>query len=193
MPGSITPLLRRANPAGRRPPRARARRAVLSAAMVLGFVGVTSATAAAEDAANSDGGAASADVSAADVAAGPNLGPVDPAWLRPPVPGPEVVLYEHGSFGGRAQGFAPGAYDATLGEFGALVNDEVSSLRVPAGRQAVLCEHVGADAGRCLWYRQASTPSFGGSTTWPRSSSSRRRPTGLGLPCIRDVTREAPA
>ena len=58
-----------------------------------------------------------------------------------------VVLFEHADFQGRRATFGPGAYD--IGEIGrALGNDQLSSVRVPAGYRVVLFEHAGFQGRR---------------------------------------------
>lgn len=61
-----------------------------------------------------------------------------------------VKVYQHANFGGRSQRFSPGVYRADRGDLNIVGNDTVSSLQVPAGLVARVCEHE--DAGLCREY-----------------------------------------
>lgn len=62
-----------------------------------------------------------------------------------------VVIYEHYSYNGKAQGFQPGTYAALRRQFGELPNDSASSLRVARGHTARLCDNElgGKGGGLC--------------------------------------------
>jgi hypothetical protein len=51
-----------------------------------------------------------------------------------------VLLYEHGTYGGRVQSLQPGRYD--MGQL-LVGNDAISSLQVPSGWSVTLYEHGG--------------------------------------------------
>lgn len=69
------------------------------------------------------------------------MAPPPPVRVSPPLPPPPVTLYQHCDYGGHAIGLTPGRY--TLRDLAArgMHNDDISSIRVPAGRTAHLYEH----------------------------------------------------
>ncbi len=63
-----------------------------------------------------------------------------------------VTMYQHSNFGGKSQSFSatPGVYKADQGQLNVVGNDSISSLRVPKGLYAYVCEHN--DSGLCNVY-----------------------------------------
>jgi hypothetical protein len=83
------------------------------------------------------------DITSSIVVVGPT--PPAPVMVRP-LPTNGVTIYEDGGFGGRAVVLTPGRYD--IGQLGQIFgNDILSSIRVPAGYEAVLYAD-GGFAGR---------------------------------------------
>ncbi len=52
----------------------------------------------------------------------------------------QVTLYQHQNFGGKSQAFSLGKHDAERGQFETVGNNSISSLRVPQGLIAELCD-----------------------------------------------------
>jgi hypothetical protein len=61
----------------------------------------------------------------------------------------QVVVYEHGNFGGKSQTFAAGNHD--MGELNVVGNDQISSIRIPAGMSVTVFEHA-SYGGRSLTF-----------------------------------------
>ena len=84
---------------------------------------------------------------------GVEVGPQVPANPGPGRNG--VTVYDDRNFRGTSQSFAVGKYLHQAGQFGALRNDEASSVVVPTGLRVRLCENEGAygyGGGRCEEY-----------------------------------------
>lgn len=66
-----------------------------------------------------------------------------------------VTVYDDRNYRGTSQSFGPGTYRFDQGQFGALRNDEASSVVVQSGYRVRLCENEGAyghGGGRCEEY-----------------------------------------
>jgi hypothetical protein len=75
----------------------------------------------------------------------PTVSPI-PTPTPSPDPNTQIVVYEHGDFQGKSQGFGVGTY--SVSNLNIVGNDLISSLRVPTGLMATLCEH-GDGSGLC--------------------------------------------
>jgi len=89
------------------------------------------------------------------------IGDALPAWAAiPPAPGCEAVLYQDVDFGGQAIRLGPGMHSLfSLERDHGLANDALSSLRLPAGYQAIGFEH--ADFTGQRWVFQGEVPWVG--------------------------------
>jgi Beta/Gamma crystallin len=61
----------------------------------------------------------------------------------------QVVVYEHANFGGRSQTFPAGNHD--MGALTGVGNDQISSIRIPAGMSVMVYEHANY-GGRSLTF-----------------------------------------
>jgi Beta/Gamma crystallin len=52
----------------------------------------------------------------------------------------QVIVYEHGYYNGRSQTFGAGNHD--MGSLNVVGNDQISSIRVPAGMSVIIYEHA---------------------------------------------------
>ena len=62
-----------------------------------------------------------------------------------------VTLYQNGDFTGTSQSFSVGYYAANQGQLDSIGNDQISSLRVPRGFRAYVCENEN-EQGICRIY-----------------------------------------
>ena len=72
----------------------------------------------------------------------------------------EVKVYQHSNFGGTSQSFSMGEYAARDGKFNIVGNDQISSLRVPQGLVAYVCENE-SQQGVCRTYEAGDHSSVG--------------------------------
>lgn len=99
-------------------------------------------------------------------------GPVGPGWPGGPGTGPiAVILYSDRNQRGDQQAFGVGIYRADRGQMSGIGNDKASSIFVPRGLRARICEGEGRGMGglRCEEYGAGSyNLRFNDSASWIR-------------------------
>lgn len=58
-----------------------------------------------------------------------------------------ITVYQDGNYGGASQSFGVGTYRADAGQLSTVGNDQISSLKVPSGLQARVCQNEGDGSG----------------------------------------------